>query len=120
MSFFASWIATAIATAVAIWLVPGIEAIGASTTMAAVFTALVLGILNATVKPILSFLSFPITVVTLGIFHLVINAIMLELASYLSRNIFHNGVVVESFVAAVIGAIVIAVVGSIVGSIIGA
>ena len=87
MGFIGSWITTAIATAVAIWLVPGIEAIGGSWA-APIFTALVLGILNATVKPVLKVLSLPVNLLTLGIFGLVVNAFVLELASYLSRNIF--------------------------------
>ncbi|WP_322153999.1 phage holin family protein [Paratractidigestivibacter sp.] len=118
MGFLGSWLATAIATAAAIWIVPGIEAIGGSWA-APIFTALVLGILNATVKPIVGALAIPLKVLTLGIFSLVLNAFFLELASYLSRNIFHAGVIVESFGAAFFGAIVISIVGMIVGAVIG-
>lgn len=117
MGFIGSWITTAIATAVAIWLVPGIEAIGGSWA-APIFTALVLGILNATVKPVLKVLSLPVNLLTLGIFGLVVNAFVLELASYLSRNIFHAGVYVDGFGAALVGAIVISLVGMFVGSVI--
>lgn len=117
MGFIGSWITTAIATAVAIWLVPGIEAIGGSWA-APIFTALVLGILNATVKPVLKVLSLPVNLLTLGIFGLVVNAFVLELASYLSRNIFHVGVYVDGFGAAFVGAIVISLVGMFVGSVI--
>ena len=118
MGFLGSWAATAIATAAAIWIVPGIEAIGGSWA-APIFTALVLGILNATIKPIVGLLSLPLKILTLGIFSLILNALFLELASYLSRNIFHAGVSVQSFGAAFIGAIVISIVGTIVGSVIG-
>lgn len=117
MGFIGSWITTAIATAVAIWLVPGIEAIGGSWA-APIFTALVLGILNATVKPVLKVLSLPVNLLTLGIFGLVVNAFVLGLASYLSRNIFHAGVYVDGFGAAFVGAIVISLVGMFVGSVI--
>ena len=117
MGFIGSWITTAIATAVAIWLVPGIEAIGGSWA-APIFTALVLGILNATVKPVLKVLSLPVNLLTLGIFGLVVNAFVLELASYLSRNIFNAGVYVDGFGAAFVGAIVISLVGMFVGSVI--
>ena len=117
MGFIGSWITTAIATAVAIWLVPGIEAIGGSWA-APIFTALVLGILNATVKPVLKVLSLPVNLLTLGIFGLVVNAFVLELASYLSRNIFHAGVYVDGFGAAFVGAIVISLVGMFAGSVI--
>ena len=116
MGFIGSWLATAVATAVAIWIVPGITAIGSSVS-ASIFTTLVLGILNATIKPVLKVLSLPITVLTLGIFSLILNAVVLELASYLSRNIFHAGIYVESFGAAFFGAIVISIVASIVAGI---
>lgn len=117
MGFIGSWVATAVATAVAIWLVPGIEAIGGSWA-APIFTALVLGILNATIKPVIGFFSIPLKVVTLGFFSLIVNAVVLELASYFARNIFHAGIYVESFGAAFLGAIVISVVGTLVSGII--
>lgn len=115
MGFIGSWIATAIATAAAIWIVPGIEAVGGSWA-APIFTALVLGVLNATIKPVIGFFSIPLKVLTLGLFSLVVNAVVLELASYFSRNIFHAGIYVESFGAALFGAIVISVVGTFVSN----
>ncbi len=117
MGFIGSWVATSIACAVAIWIVPGINAIGGSWA-APIFTALVLGILNATIKPVVSTLSIPIKVLTLGIFSLILNALFLELASYLARNIFHAGVSVDSFGAAFFGAIVISLVGTFVSGVI--
>lgn len=118
MGFIGTWIATAVATAVAVWLIPGIETIGGSLA-GPIFTALVLGILNATIKPVADVLSLPIKILTLGIFSLILNAIFLELASYLSRNIFHAGVAVDSFGAAFFGAIVISIVSAVVGAVIG-
>jgi putative membrane protein len=118
MGFIGTWIATAVATAVAVWLIPGIETIGGSLA-GPIFTALVLGILNATIKPVADVLSLPIKILTLGIFSLILNAIFLELASYLSRNIFHAGVAVDSFGAAFFGAIVISIVSAVVSAVIG-
>lgn len=118
MGFFGTWLVTAIGCAVAMWLVPGITAVGGTWSAAAV-GALVLALLNATVKPVLKVLSLPINVLTLGLFSLVLNALMLELASYLSRNIFHAGMAVDSLWAAIFGAIVISIVSAIVGSVIG-
>ena len=94
MGFIGSWLSTAIATAVAIWIVPGIEAVGGSWA-----------------API-------VTVLTLGIFSLVVNAVVLELASFFSRNIFHAGIYVSGFGAALLGAIVISVVGTLVSGVI--
>jgi len=116
MSFIGSWFITAIATAAAIWLVPGIEAVG-GTWAGPIFCALALAFVNAVVKPVMTVLSIPITILTLGIFYLVINALMLELASWLSRNIFHAGISIDSFGAAFLGAIVISIVSAILGAV---
>ena len=77
MPFIGSWFITAIATAAAIWLVPGIEAVG-GTWAGPIFCALALAFVNAVVKPVMTVLSIPITILTLGIFYLVINALMSE------------------------------------------
>ena len=118
MSFMASWFVTTIACAVAIWLVPGITAVGGSIVGPAVF-ALALAIINASIKPVLQLLNAPFTIITLGIGYICVNALLLELASFLSRNIFHAGVTINSFGAAFVGAIVISLVSMFVGSVTG-
>jgi putative membrane protein len=72
---------------------------------AAVF-ALVLSILNALVRPVVEFLAVPITCLTLGLFHLVINAVFFGIAAWLV-----SGVAVEGFVAAVAGALLVSALG---------
>jgi putative membrane protein len=67
--------------------------------------ALVLGLLNAIVRPIFVFLTFPITIVTLGLFLIVINAIMLELTAF-----FVPGFRIESFGWAIVGAVLLSIV----------
>ncbi|HEX7191063.1 MAG TPA: phage holin family protein [Thermoanaerobaculia bacterium] len=67
--------------------------------------ALVLGLLNAIVRPIFVFLTFPITIVTLGLFLIVINAIMLELTAF-----FVPGFRIESFWWAIVGAVLLSIV----------
>ena len=119
MSFLARWVVTTIACAVAIWLVPGIVPVG-GTWVGAVFCALVLALLNATVKPVLQVLAIPFTMATLGIFYLIVNAFVLELASWLSRNIFHAGIAIDSLFSAILGALVISVVSALVSGIVGA
>ena len=74
----------------------------------ALIAALVIGLVNATIGMILKILTFPLTVLTLGLLWFVINALMLELASVLVRGFEVNG-----FIAAFIGAIVLSVVSSI-------
>jgi putative membrane protein len=68
----------------------------------------VFGIVNALIKPIVSLISCPITVLTLGLFTLVINALMLMLTGY-----FAPGLEVEGFVPALIGGLVVAIVSTI-------
>lgn len=118
MRFLGKWLVTTIACAVAIWLVPGIVPIGGA-WQSALFCALVLALLNATVKPLLQLLSAPITVATLGIFYVLVNAFVLELASWLSRNIFHAGIVIESLGAAILGAVIVSLVSLVVGAVVG-
>lgn len=78
-------------------LVSGIEV---NDGKAALFGAIGLGLANAVVKPVLLFLTFPITIVTLGLFVVVVNALMLMLAAA-----FVDGFEVEDFGSAVWGAI---------------
>jgi putative membrane protein len=69
-------------------------------------TGLVLGIVNAFVRPIISLIAMPITCLTLGLFHFVISALMLLLVSLIPQLGFH----VEGFVAAFLAAVVMAIV----------
>ena len=73
--------------------------------MTLLVAALVLGLLNAIIRPIFVFLTFPITIVTLGLFLIVINAIMLELTAF-----FVPGFRIESFWWAIIGAVLLSIV----------
>lgn len=118
MRFIVRWVVTTVACAVAIWLVPGIVPVG-GTWVGAVFCALILALLNTTVKPVLQTLAVPVTVATLGFFYLVVNAVVLELASWLSRNIFHAGIAIDSLFSAILGAIVISVVSSVLSAVVG-
>lgn len=94
-------------TAAALWaateLVPGIEARGLVTLLIA---AVLFGLVNAVVKPVVKLLSLPLTILTLGLFLLVINAAMLGLTALLLP-----GFRVDGFWAAFLGAIVVGVVG---------
>src|SRR5579872_6449926 len=85
------WIATQI--------VPGMGADGVETLL---FAALLLGIVNAIVRPILIILTLPFTIITLGLFLLVINGLMLELVAF-----FLHGFHVHGIVAAMLGSIVV-------------
>lgn len=114
MRFVLTWLTTAIAVSVAIWMVPGIGVIG-NIYVSTLSTALALAFLNALIKPVVQFFALPITCLTLGLFSLVINASMLELASYFSRAIFNSGIYITSFGSALAGAIIISIVTALLG-----
>jgi len=85
--------------------VPGISVSG---PVAALVAALVIGLINATLGLLLKILTFPLTILTLGLFWFVINALMLELAAA-----FVRGFEVRGFVPALIGAVVLSLVSSV-------
>lgn len=117
MDFIATWLVSAIAVGAAIWLTPGITVVGGAYA-GPLFTALFLAIVNASIKPVLKIIGLPFTILSLGLFALVINALMLELASFLSRNITHAGIVIDGFGAAFFGSIVVSIVTMVVGGIV--
>jgi putative membrane protein len=96
------WIITTLAIMVVPHIIPGVRVEGIGTALAA---AAILGILNALVRPILIILTLPLTVVTLGVFILVINALLFELAGVLVSG-FH----IASFWSALFGSLVVSLV----------
>jgi len=98
----ADWVLSALAVWIVSRVVPGIYVSGPA---AALIAALAIGFINATVGVVLKILTFPLTLVTLGLFWLVINALMLEFASVLVP-----GFQVRGFLAAFLGAIVLSLV----------
>ena len=93
---------SAVAVFVASRLIPGIIVNNFGT---AIIVAIVLGLLNAFLKPILVFLTIPITIMTLGLFYFVINILMVYLAAYLV-----DGFNVTGVIAAILFSIVVTVV----------
>ncbi|HEV8047809.1 MAG TPA: phage holin family protein [Terriglobales bacterium] len=98
------WVVTALAVWITSRVVPGFYVNGAS---AALIAAVVIGLVNATIGLFLKIITFPLTLLTFGLFWFVINAIMLELASA-----FVPGFHITTFGAAFIGAIVLTVVNT--------
>ena len=109
LSFIIKFIITAVLVFGLAQILPGVEL--GSIGNAAILL-IVLGILNAVVKPILSILSFPITVLTLGLFALVINVLIILLADYLMTSFNVHGFL-NAFLFSTGLAIVNAVVGMI-------
>lgn len=104
MNLFIHWLVNAIAVAVAAYVLPGVAVAG---VVPAFVAALVLGIINTLLKPILVILTLPVTVVTLGLFLLVINAGLVMLASRIVP-----GFAVSSFWWALLFSVVVSVVSS--------
>lgn len=96
-----------VAVLIAANVLPGIQVANLKT---AVIVAVVLGLLNTFVKPVLKILTFPITLLTLGLFLLVINVIIVYLADYLV-----SGFTVSGFLSALIFSFVLSIVSSLLG-----
>ncbi len=88
LSFILKFLLTAVLVYGLSRVLPGVALDGVG---AAAILVIVLGILNAIVKPVLSFLSLPITILTLGLFSLVINVIIIKLADYLMTSFDVHG-----------------------------
>ncbi len=97
-----NWLLSALALLMVTWMVPGFEVRG---FLPALLAALVVGIVNATLGLILKVLTFPLTLLTLGLFWLMINALMLEVASWLVP-----GFVIRGFGSALLGAALLAII----------
>ena len=104
MRLLLNWVLSALAVWIVSHVVPGISVSG---PVAALIAALAIGFINATVGLLLKVLTFPLTLLTLGLFWFVINAAMLKLSSVLVP-----GFEVHGFLAAFLGAIVLSVVSS--------
>jgi putative membrane protein len=109
MRILVHWFITAVALVVAAWLVPGIRVEREAWTVFAGM-AIILGLVNAIVRPLLAFLSCPLIVLTLGLFVLVINGLTLWLAAAIAVRWFHVGFYVDGFLPAFLGALIVSVV----------
>ena len=112
---------------VAIWLasslLSGLDIVGGTTSAQRVgvfaLIALLFGVVNAIVKPIVKLLSLPLYVLTLGLFTLVVNALMLMLTAWLTAGLTW-GLRVDGFGTAVIGAVIVSIVSVVLSVITGA
>ena len=104
MILIVNWFLSALSLIIAAHVVPGFEIKGFGTALIA---AIVIGLVNATIGLILKILTFPVTILTFGLFLFVINALMLRFAT-----LFVSGFVVKGFLPAFLGAIVLAIVNT--------
>ncbi len=120
MRFLVRWLVTALAVAVALWLIPGIAIGGNTETWVAIaIFALILSLINIILKPLVQIVSLPLTILTLGIFYLVVNALLLYIAAWVVGGLFNVIFYISSFGSAFIAALVISLVSTIVNALLG-
>jgi putative membrane protein len=106
-------------TGVALWVatkaVPGIDFVGGDTTFARgviiLAVAVIFGLVNAIIRPVVKLISLPLYVVTLGLFHVVVNALMLWITAHITESTLHWGLYIDHFwFTAIWAAIVLSIV----------
>lgn len=105
--FLIHWLVIALALWVTAYILPGVDV---DSTQALAIAAIVLGLVNALIRPLLTILTLPITILTLGLFYLVVNGLTFLLASKLVSG-FH----VAGIWWAVLGALLVSIISSFVG-----
>ncbi|MBN8580027.1 MAG: phage holin family protein [Anaerolineae bacterium] len=105
--FFIRWLINAVALYAAVWIVPGIDYLG--DWMGILWLALIIGLLNSLVRPLLKFLTCPLIILTLGLFTLVINTGMLLLTRTIGQSL-GIGLAVDGFWSALLGSLVMSLV----------
>ncbi|MGB3191837.1 MAG: phage holin family protein [Limnoraphis sp.] len=109
LNFFLTWLLSAISLWITAFIVPGLTI---ASWQAAAIGVVIMGLVNAIVKPILILFTLPLTLLTLGFFLLVVNAISLGLVGY-----FTPGFTVAGFFPALFGSIVLSLVSSLIGKV---
>ena len=100
-----SFLGRAAITGLALWVVtlvvPGMRFIGGDTTLQTIgivfVVAMIFGLVNAFIKPIVTVLSLPLYIVTLGLFHVVVNALMLWITAWITEHTTHWGLQINHF-----------------------
>ncbi len=118
MKLLIRWAISAVALFVAAWLVPGITVDGGGWIVYAVM-AVILGLVNAMVRPLLKLLTCPLVLLTLGLFVLVINGFTLWLASVIAVRWFHVPFHVNGFWPAFWGGLVVSIVTVVLSALLG-
>ena len=114
MNFVLRFIGIFVAVGVAVWLVPGIDVISSDASWGSIaVVAIIIDLLNMSIK-------LPITVITLGIFYLVINTFLLYIAAGLGNALFNVGFHIETFGSGFVASIVISIVSGLLNSLLGA
>ncbi|MCL4366010.1 phage holin family protein [Patescibacteria group bacterium] len=110
MQIIIALVLNAIALLVTAYIVPGFHVTNFTTALLA---AIVLGIVNTFIKPILNLITLPLNIITLGLFSFVVNAVVLFIVSSIVK-----GLTIDGWLPAILGAIVLSVVSTILNTII--
>jgi putative membrane protein len=111
------WLINFLALFAAAWLVKGITVDGGGGWTVFAIMAIILGLVNAILRPLLKLLTCPLIILTLGLFTLVINGFTLWLSSRIAVNWFHVGFYVDGFWAAFWGGLVVSIVSLILSAV---
>ncbi len=104
INLLVKWVAFALVIMFVAWIIPGITIENFWTAMVA---AVVIALINALIKPLLIYLTLPINILTLGVFTLVINALLFMFAAYIVP-----GIEISGFVSALLGSILLSILGA--------
>ena len=116
VGFFVRTVAVAVALAVAAWIVPGIELVrgaGTQQLLTLIGVALIVGLVNAFVRPMVRLLTGCLVLLSFGLFLLVVNAWMLQLTSWIAGQL-GLGFRVDGFGSAMLGSIIVSLVSGVV------
>ncbi len=101
LSTFLRWVAYSLSIIFVSWVVPGIDV---ENFISAMLVCIIIALINTFIKPLLEIITFPINILTLGLFSLIINALLLMLAGAIAP-----GFEVEGFLSAFVGSILLSV-----------
>ena len=125
------WFITVVAVVVTIFLVPGVGftdstyslnapgILGSSLLVPTLLFSAVLALINNSIKPLLKLITLPITIITLGLFALVLNVMMFYMTSWLANTFFDTGFYISGFYSALLASIIISIIVAVLGALTG-
>lgn len=103
------WVLYALALILTAWLIPGISVNG---LLSAMIACVVIALINTFIKPVLKLITLPINILTIGLFALILNALLFMLAAWLTP-----GIEVDSFLSGLLGSVVFSICSAIISKI---
>lgn len=117
--FLSRWLVLTIAAGIMVAILPGMEAVGEPPILGVAAFSLFLALINASIKPVVHLIALPLSIMSFGIFALILNWLFMELASWLALSLFDVGVIIHGFLWAVIGSLIMSIVSGIVNAVVG-